>query len=135
MTETVDTPPKIASIVERYIALRDRKAELKAAYTASVEAIDTAMDRAELFLMGTLQELGVESFKTEFGTAYTSTKTSATVADWDACLNWARANEEWTLLTRGVSKDFVKAYKVEHNDLPPGVNWREEKTVNIRKNA
>jgi len=133
MTEVVEQAPKMGLIVERYVALRDRKAELKAGYDASVKSIDDAMAKVELYLLKHLQDLGVDSVKTEFGTAYTTTKTSATVAEWDSVLNWVRANDEWTALTRGVSKDFVKTYKEEHNDLPPGVSWREERTINIRR--
>ena len=133
MTEVVEQAPKMARIIERYVALRDRKAELKAAFELSIKDIDAAMDKVEIHLLKHLQDLGVDSVKTEFGTAYTTTKTSATVAEWDSVLSWVRANDEWTALTRGVSKDFVKAYKEEHNDLPPGVSWREERTVNIRR--
>lgn len=134
MSETVAETP-IVDVVERYIALRDKKAELKAAYDASVEKIDTAMDRCEAFIMATMQQIGVDSVKTKFGTAYTTARTSATSADWTgATLPWIIQNEQWAMLEKRVSKSFVEAYKAEHNDLPPGVNWREEIVVNVRRN-
>lgn len=133
MTEAVKESPQVAAIVEKYVALRDRKAELKAAYDASVKDIDAAMERVENYLLRTMQELGVESVRTPFGTPYISRRTSATVADWEAVLDFVRANDEWHMLERRVNKTVVETYRDEHNDLPPGINWREERVVNIRR--
>ena len=124
----------VAQVVEKYIALRDKLAEMKKQFDNDTETIKTAMARCEAFLMQTMQAQGTESLKTPAGTAYQSTKTSATVADWDATLNWIRENEHWAMLDKRVSKTFVEAFRNEHNDLPPGVNWREERSVNIRRN-
>ena len=30
-------------------------------------------------------------------------------------------------------KQAVEQYKEEHGDLPPGINWREEVVVNVRR--
>ena len=81
------TEPTIETIVEKYVALRDKKAEIKKAYTAKVEAIDQAMDQLEAFIAAKLAELGVESMRTAAGTAYKTTRTSATVADWPMVLD------------------------------------------------
>lgn len=135
--ETADAPAKpatpVAQVVERYIALRDKLAQMKADYDAKTADIKTAMDRCEAFLLTQMTELGADSFKTPVGTAYKTTKTSATVADWDATLNFIRNGEHWAMLDKRVSKSFVDAYRNEHNDLPPGINWREEVAVNIRR--
>lgn len=133
MTDEVREAPQVAAIVERYIALRDRKAELKAAYDASVKDIDTAMARVEGFLLKTMQELGVESVRTPHGTPYISVKASASTADRAMLIQFAQDNGEWGALDIKPNKTFVEAYKNEHNDLPPGVNWREERVVNIRR--
>lgn len=133
MTEEVRESPQVAAIVEKYIALRDRKAELKAAYDASVKDIDVAMERVENYLLRTLQELGVESVRTPFGTPYISKRTSASVADWESFLDFVKTNDEWAMLKRDVAKTVVATWREEHNDLPPGLNWREERVVNIKR--
>lgn len=125
--------PKVDLIVERYVALRQRKTEMKKAYDESVAEIDAAMEKIENHLLKRMQDAGVDSMKTEFGTAYTTVKTSATVSEWPALLKWVQDNDEWGVLTQGVSKDAVKAYREANDDLPPGVNWREIRAVNIRK--
>jgi urease accessory protein UreF len=133
MSDTVIETPKVSQVVEKYIALRNKKAEMKAAYDASVKEIDDALERVENFLLKQMQETGVDTFGSSAGVAYKSTKTSATVADWDATLKFIRDNQEWSALERRINKEFVKAYKEANNDLPPGVNWREEVSVNVRK--
>ena len=84
MSETVQATPNVGAIVEKYLALRDRKAELKAAYDASVKDIEAAMERVENYLLRIMQEQGLESVRTPFGTPYISRRTSATVADWES---------------------------------------------------
>ena len=133
MTEEVKESPQVAAIVEKYIALRDRKAELKAAYDASVKDIDAAMVRVENYLLNMMQELGVESVRTPFGTPYISKRTSASVADWESFLDFVKTHDEWSMLKRDVAKTIVAAWREEHNDLPPGLNWREERVVNIKR--
>ena len=132
MTDPVKETPAVDEIVARYIALRDKKAEIKAKYDAEVEAIDAAMNRVENYLLKLMTELGVESIRTSAGTPYVSRRTSATVADWDAFLDWVQRNGEWSMLERRANKTVVQSWRDEHNDLPPGLNWREERVVNIK---
>jgi len=120
-------------LVERYVQLRDRKAEMKGEYEKKVAALDQAMDRIENFLLKHLNDSGSESVRTKAGTFFKQERNSATVADWDACLAFITGGEHWSMLEKRVSKAFVEAYKEEHNDLPPGVNWRSEVTVNVRR--
>lgn len=127
------TDPKVDDIVDRYIQLRDLKAQKKAAYDASVAEIDTALARCETWLLGKMQEQGVESYKTAVGTAYMQTRTSATVADWDSLLPFIQSNSLWNMLERRVSKTAVDEYRAANDDLPPGINYRAEKVVNIRR--
>ena len=133
MSTDVTAPPKVALIVERYIQLRDRKAELKAAYDASVKDIDSGMERIERHLLGELTTMGATSMATPFGTPYIAVRTSATVADWPSTLDYIRENEMWDMLERRVNKTAVETFRNERDDLPPGINWREERVVNIRR--
>ena len=120
-------------LVEGYVKARDKKAELKAAYTKQVEQLDDWMGKAEVAILRELQAQNIESVRTPAGTAYRATQTSATVSDWDSVLHHIRENEAWAMLERRVNKVAVQEYRAEHNDLPPGINWREEVVVNIRR--
>lgn len=120
-------------IVSKYIALRDRKAELKAAFDNSVADINTMLSKCEAFLLTKMTEQGVESYKTSAGTAYRQEKTSVTVADWDSLLPFIREKGLWNILERRANKTAVDEYRAANNDLPPGVNYRVEHAVNVRR--
>lgn len=125
---------KINEAVALYIQLRDKKAEMKADFDAQLAEVQDRLDKIEIKLLEAFQKVGVESVKTEFGTAYTSVRTSATVADKDAFFEFVRENEEWPLLEVRCSKVAVQEYRQAHNDeLPPGVNVSEERVVNVRR--
>ncbi len=133
MLEETVAEAKVELIVEKYIQLRDRKAQLKKEYESSVKDIDEAMDRVENHLQSLMNRLGVESLRTSHGTAYQTIRTSATVADWSMTLDWIKQHEHWDMLEKRVSKTFVEAYRTENDDLPPGVSWTEARTVNIKR--
>jgi hypothetical protein len=124
---------KFDEIVAGYIKLRDKKAAIKAEYDAKVAEIDKVLDKIEAKLIKHFQETGLEAIRTDVGTAYKSTRVSATVGDWDALLAHILDTENYQLLERRVSKKAVEEYKTANEDLPPGVGWREELTVNVRR--
>lgn len=120
-------------LVEKYIELRDGKAKIAAKYKEDVAKIDVILDKIEAYILETFTEQGIDSAKTPKGTAYKSVRSSATVADWDATLDFIKANNLWNLLKHDVAKKAVEEYRDEHNDLPPGLNWREEIVINVRR--
>lgn len=121
------------TLVEKYVKLRDKKAQMKAAYDKEVASIDTLLDKVEGKLLEYFNESGIESIRTEAGTAFKSTRASATIADWDAFFAFVMQTENYQMLEHRASKTAVAEYKTANEDLPPGINWREEVTVNIRR--
>lgn len=124
---------KLDLIVERFIQMRDRKAEMKAAYEASVADLNTGMAKLENAIMATLNEQGVESVRTAAGTAFKSVTNSATIADWDAYLAFVKENDRFDMLEKRCAKLAVEQYRAANDDLPPGVNWKSAVTVNVRR--
>ena len=126
---------KISELVAKYVELRDKKAEFKNEYEAKVAKLDEVLDKIESTLLKTFETTGMDSVKTEFGTAYKSVRSSASVADRDAFMEYVKANDEWQLVEVRAAKIAVEQFKDVNNDLPPGVNWREERVVNFRRAA
>lgn len=120
-------------LVDKYIKLRDAKAKATRQFKDKMAGVDAVLTRMEGTLLQKLNELGIESARAVSGTAYKSIRVSATVADWDQTLEFIKENGEWQMLERRVSKDAVQQYREVHDDLPPGVNWREEIVVNVRR--
>jgi hypothetical protein len=123
-------------LVQKYIALRDKKSKLKAAYDSKVSEIDNLLGRLEGVILTTFQQTGMDSVRTAAGTAYRTTRTSATVADWDALRAFIKANDpELTFIERRVNKTAVEQFRAANDDIPPGVNFREEIVINVRRSA
>jgi hypothetical protein len=126
---------KISELVAKYVQLRDKKAEYKGEYEAKVAKIEETLGKIECKLLEVFEQTGMDSVKTEFGTAYKSVRSSASVADRDAFMAYVKANDEWQLVDIRAAKTAVEQFKDVNNDLPPGVNWREERVVNFRRAA
>lgn len=131
--DTLTKTNPIDALVEGYIKLRDAKAELKAEYERGLAPIEQAMNKIEIKLMQALDSQGLEAMKTAAGTAYATTKTSCGVADWDSFLGFVKEHELWNMLNHAANKTAVDEFRQANNDLPPGVNWRTERVVQIRR--
>lgn len=127
---------KLSEAVSLYIQLRDKKAQMKAEFDEQVAPLQAKMDKLEAKLLEVFNQTGMDSVKTEFGTAYSTVRTTASVADRDSFMDFVKANEEWALLEVRVSKTAVEQFRsANDNELPPGVNIREERVVNVRRSA
>ena len=127
---------KLSEAVEVYIKLRDKKAQMKAAFDAEVSPINDKLAKLEAKLMEVFNNTGMDSVKTEFGTAYTVNRTTASVADRDIFMDYVKNNEKWSLLEVRVSKTAVDQFReANDNEIPPGVNLRVERVVNVRRST
>lgn len=123
-----------AALLKFFIALRDRRAKRKAAYQDEDEGDRTKQDKIEAEVLRRFNERGIDNVSARgVGTAYKSTRSSATIGDWDAFLDHVQTNEAWELLERRANKSAVEQFKDANEDLPPGVNWSETQTVNFRR--
>ena len=121
------------SLVEIYIELRDRRAKRKAEYENADAADKGKQEKLEGILLSRFNAEGITAINAPSGTAYTSTRTSARVADKDVFLTWIKETENWGFLDIKANKTNVAQYRSEQEILPPGLNWTEELTVNVRR--
>ena len=126
---------KLDELVANYIKLRDKKSLLKKQYDEKIAKVDAVMDRMEAIILKTFQDSGIDSARTDAGTAYISTRTSATVGSREEFLSWVLQDpdERSIFLENRVSKAAVEQFKAANDDLPPGINFRSEVTVGVRR--
>lgn len=125
---------KMDDLVQKFIQLRTKKSQLKAAYDAEVAKYDNLQDKIEALLLLRFSEMGIDSVKTDQGTAYSSTRTSASLADWDSFKMFCEAQEDpYQYLDRRANKTAIEQYRAANDDLPPGINWSETRVINFRK--
>ena len=124
---------KISDLVAAYIKARDKEAAIKAEYEAKKAPVEDLRKKIEAKLLGVMNESGMESIRTEFGTAYKSVRASCSVADWDEFFNFVQRDEAWHMLEHRASKTAVEQYRDVEKRLPPGLNWSETLIVNFRR--
>jgi hypothetical protein len=121
-------------LIGAYVAIRDEIAKMEADYKTTVAGPKGRMEKIEIEMLRRFQERGAESIRTKLGTAYRSTKTSVTCADWDSFFHgFVLKNSAWEMLEHRPAKTAVLQYKGEHGELPPGLNYREEASVGFRR--
>jgi hypothetical protein len=123
----------IDEVIAAYVKLRDAKEELQRKHKEELIPVRQKMDRIESWLQNELQKQSLQSFKGDAGTAFLQEETSATVADWDATLAYIRENDKWELLEKRVSKTVVADHIETFSTVPPGVSFRREMVVRVRR--
>ena len=126
---------KLSEAVSIYIKMRDKKAQMKEEFDASVAPLNEKMEKLEAKLLDVFNKTGMDSVKTEFGTAYTTTRVTASVADREIFMTHVKENDDWAMLEVRASKSAVEQYRETNNDLPPGISLREERVVNVRRSS
>lgn len=120
-------------LVKAFIELRDQRSAKKAAFESDDATLKARQEKIEGVLLQRYNERGVESARTSFGTAYKTKVGYASVADRDALKTYIANNDAWELLTIMANKTAVKQFIEEHEDLPPGINWREEVHIRVQR--
>ena len=127
---------RLSDLVATYITIRDRRANRKRAFLIEDEADKTRQEKIEAVFLMKFKELGIDSVKAAngAGTAYKALQTSATVADRSVFLEHVVSNSAFELLDVKANKTSVAEYKAANDGaIPPGLNWREEQTINVRR--
>lgn len=144
----------LGTLTALYIKIRNAKKDIDEQAKAKTTQLTQSIDALEAFFLAKFNELDVDSVKTEAGTPYKAEKTSVTVADNQAFVDWvltkaleelpvtpeARNAVKKAIMDSGAlayiesraSKTAVEAYLEETQQLPPGLNRRVEATVNVR---
>ena len=128
-------PMTIDKLVEKYIALRDKRDALKKQHTAELAPYNGAMERIEAMLLGHLNDARLESMRAAQGTAYKTVRSSAKVVSWSETLRFIRERELWELLEARVSKVAAEAVVAETQAPIPGVGIVREVCVQVRRGS
>lgn len=119
--------------IQQYVMLRDKIKEEDDAHKAKMKPFRETLDKLNSVILDLLNKSGGDSIKTQFGTAYKTTKRSASLEDADRFMNYVIEKEAWDLLERKVSVTAAEAYAQENGILPPGVKMSSTAVVGVRR--
>jgi hypothetical protein len=119
-----------------YIKMRDKRAEIKAAYEAEDAELKAQMEAIEAHLLEMCKTTGADSIRTPHGTIIRSVNTNYWPTDWSAMHKFIMERNMPELLQRRISQSVMKEYIENHpEDMPPGLNIDKKYVVNIRRSS
>lgn len=123
----------VDDVLAAYLALRKRKEDLKKEQAEAMAPVNEQMNKCLLWIQQRMQEQGLTNFKGPSGIAFLQTDTTVSVKDWDATFEWIKANEQWAVLEKRVSKSVVQDFIQATGEVPPGLHVSTEVAAHIRK--
>jgi len=135
---TTSAPPAqvVANIekrVKQYVAVRDLIKGMKDRHEKELEELVDIQNKLTGVIQQCLEAVGAESIKTSEGTAYTTTRYTASLADPKAFMDYVISNSMFDLLDRKANSTAVRDHVAEKGLLPPGVNLSSISTVGVRR--
>lgn len=124
---------KVEDLVKRRIELRDQIEAIDKKAKADKAALTQFADTIDGFLFKKAMDDGVESFKTEHGTFFITTKEFINVEDWESTLPWLIESGRTDMLTKAISKNAVMDYINETGAPPPGIKYCSKKEGVVRR--
>lgn len=122
-------------VVGKYIALRDKRTEMKRAYEAEDAPLKAAMEKCEAWLLVQCNALGVDNLTIKgLGTAIKGKSMQVSCKDWSAFHQWVKENDQLDMFERRIARATLKSYLEDHdNTIPPGLDVIFEQTVTVRR--
>lgn len=119
--------------IGQYVALRDALELLQKRHDEEKKPLSSLLQKVGGVIQAELDASNTDSVKTKAGTAYTSVKHTATVADPDGFMKFVIEKGLFDLLERRANSTAVKDYVQKHNSLPTGVNLNALASIGVRR--
>ena len=121
-------------MIENYVKIRDAKAEAKKAFDKETERMTQAMVKLEGMFTKQLDDLGVESFRSEHGTVFKKLRSSVSIADRDEFYQWAVSNDELGAIDMKANAKAVREL-LQKGTQVPGVKYSESYQIGVRRKS
>ena len=123
----------VSETIKEYVKLRDAILAWKKKNDELEAKKKAALEKIEVWLLDQANKTGVDSFKTEHGTAYKTLKEHYRIQDWSAFIEFVKETNNYALLQKRVTKTVAKEVHNETGELPKGLDYFSEYTINVRR--
>ncbi len=126
--------PLFSDVVSFYVKLRDEKDELDRLHKEKVAKYSAKLEELDAYLLAELSAMGMESVRTDHGTAYVSRKERFNCTSWPELIPWLIQNNQVELLQKRLSETNLKQYIQQNSGaLPPAIQSTVVREVNVRR--
>ena len=119
--------------VKQYVWMRDDLKRMDDKHKEDRKEHTEILEKLEGQFQAFLDKTGSSAVKTRYGTFYSSTRYTASLADAEIFMDFVKDKNLFELLDRRANSTAVKDYVTEHGTLPPGCNLNAIKTVGVRR--
>lgn len=124
----------VNTLTEKYIAIREKRNELRRTYEEKDSAFKEKLEALEAQMLSFMHKNNMTSVKTEAGTFYRQENVIPSGSDWEALNRWVAENDAFDIYERRLKKTFVREYMDSHEGgLPPGVSVYREYVARVRR--
>jgi len=124
----------VDSMVKIYTRIRDKRAEIKAAFDEQDKELQAQLDKVKQGLLEYCKEHGVESVRTQHGLFYRTVKTRYWTGDWESMHKFIMEHAVPEFFEKRLNQSAVKEFLDQNPDLlPPGLNVDAEYNISVRK--
>lgn len=129
-----DEKVSVEKLTRIYLKIRDKRAEISAAFKKEDDDLKDKQDRVKRALLDYCKEHNVESVRTESGLFYRSVKKKYWTSDWESMHKFIIEHQVPDFLTKSLNQTNVQQFLEENPDLlPPGLNVDSEYVISVRK--
>jgi hypothetical protein len=122
---------RLASV---YIKIRDKKAEMKAAFDEEYNALSKKQDVIKNALLEYCKENNFNSVKTPAGTISRKVKSVYWTSDWESMGKFIIEHNVPEFFQKSLNQTNVKQFMEDNPDLtPPGLNTNSEYVISVTK--
>lgn len=121
-------------LTRTYIKIRNKRAEIKAAFEDQDNALEAQLNALKSELLDYCKAQNIDSVRTQEGTFYRTIKTRYWTNDWDSMNRFILENEVPQFYEKRLNQTVMKQFLEENPDvLPPGLNVDSEYVITVRK--
>lgn len=125
---------KVDKLVKVYIKIRDARAALARKYEDEDGRLEEQQDTIKRALLDVCKDVGVDSLKTQFGTASRTVKTRYSTTDWEAFIDFCKENDTFGLIERRIGQLSMKDFLAENPEVRiPGLNADSYYDISVRR--
>jgi dihydroxyacetone kinase-like predicted kinase len=120
-------------LVSVYVKMRDKRAELLKEFEAKDDVLKDKMEKVEQALLDLCKENGIESLRTEHGTATRIVKERVWAPDWDAFTKFVREHDAVDLFEKRIHQGNFREFVEANPDITPPVNIDRKYAITVRR--
>lgn len=120
-------------LVTAYIAMRDRRSELKKQFEDEDGVLRENMEKIEHAILEHCKENNIESLKTTSGTAYKRVSERYWATDWDAFNQYVKEHDILEVYEKRIAQGNMKQFLEDNPGATPPINVDRKFTISVRR--